>query len=67
MILRAKQNPRDNKGKRARRQKSKFTAKYSERIQSIQESDSLREEKRKRIQQEQKEKSEFLNQINKEK
>ena len=64
---RAKPNPRDNKGKRARRQKSKFTAKYSERIQSIQESDSLREEKRKRIQQEQKEKSEFLNQINKEK
>ena len=64
---RAKENAQEKQPKRAKRAKSKFNAKYSERIQSIQESDSLREERRKRIEKEAQEKKDFLNQINKEK
>lgn len=50
-----------------KKSKSKFNSKYSERIQSIQESDLRREENRKRKEQEEKEKAEFLKQIKKEK
>ena len=50
-----------------RKTTSKFNAKYKERIQSIQESDFRKEENRKRLEQEEKEKAEFLKQIKKEK
>lgn len=53
--------------KNVRKSQSKFNSKYKERIQSIQESDSRREENRKRLEEEEKEKAEFLNQIKKEK
>ena len=50
-----------------RKTTSKFNAKYKERTQSIQESDFRKEENRKRLEQEEKEKAEFLKQIKKEK
>ena len=50
-----------------KKSKSKFNSKYSERIQSIQESDAKRIENKKRLEQEEKEKAEFLKQIKKEK
>ena len=56
--------------KHAKRLSSKFSTKYKDRIKSIQESDSKREQniklekaKQKRLKQEQKEKSEFLKQV----
>lgn len=55
------------KRKKAKKSKSKFNSKYSERIQSIQESDAKRAENRKRLLQEEKEKAEFLNQVKREK
>ena len=61
--LKAKKKERKNE----KRGQSKFNAKYKERIQSIQESDARREENRKRIEREEKEKAEFLKQIKKEK
>lgn len=56
-----------NKGKRMKERKntSKFSSKYKERIQSIQESD-FRREQNKRKQKEEEEKQEFLNNIKKE-
>ena len=65
MGKRAKVKESKNRQKHSQRAKSKFTAKYSERIQSIQESDKKRNEKQKRREQEEREKQEFLNQINK--
>lgn len=56
-----------NKEEKNKKSKSKFNSKYSERIQSIQESDAKRIENKKRLEQEEKEKAEFLKQIEKEK
>lgn len=50
-----------------RKSESKFNSKYRERIQSIQESDLRKEENRKRLEQEEKEKAEFLKQIKRQK
>lgn len=53
--------------KHTKKSTSKFNSKYRDRIQSIQESDLRKAENRKRLEQEEKEKQEFLKQIKKEK
>ena len=52
--------------KHVKKGESKFNSKYRDRIKSIQDSDKIREEKKRRLKQEEKEKSEFLKQVKKE-